>query len=264
MLRFLSSLRFETVEGAAPLGPVGEPVGSSEPVPSELEQALGELDPIDDEEGMAPAGEQGLTLEGLAQALAQSQSQVSEMYEYLVQQNERLNTPPPPPDAPVEPPRWDPLDPQSVGEYLSHHFGGMLDERFAPLMPLLETFAESQGEQVANQQFDQIEKQIGPFDRKQALDRALWMIESASIPPDQAVQYAAQEQRAFEQKIAQDAITAYEARVAGALDADGDVPAVGAGAERDEPLPSGRGQSRSAYREQGRRSLARMNLRAVQ
>jgi hypothetical protein len=258
------TLRFEAAPDVAPLGPTGEvtpDTGDTGQVPNELEAALGELGDV----GGQPEGDQAdLTLEGLAHALAERDEILGEMYEYLVQQREAFQTPPAVADTPPEPPRWDPMDPEGVGNYLNHTFGQMLDERLAPLMPLMETFAESQGEQVANQQFDQIEQQIGAFDRAQALDRALWMIESASIPPQQAIQYAAQEQRQFEEKIRQEAVAAYEQRVAGALGAEGDIPAGGAGAERDEPLPYGRGNSRQVYREAARRSLARQNLRAVQ
>lgn len=258
----LHTLLFEAVPDVAPVGPAGGYDGGDEPtgevVPNELEAVLGDLGGGEPE----PTGD--LTLDGLAQENAQMREVVQEMYDYLVDQRQRFEAPPPAPEAEPEPPRWDPYNPEAVGDYLNHTFGQMLDERLSPLMPLMETFAESQGEQVANQQFDAIEQQIGPFDRAQALDRALWMIESANVPPQQAIQYAAHEQRQFEERIRADAIAAYEQRVAGALGAEGDVPAGGAGAERDEPLPYGRGNSRQVYRESARRSMARMNLRAVQ
>lgn len=255
MFGFLHTLRFEAVPDAAPLGPAGEPdTGTGgDPLQTLVDETFGEQQ---QPEAPPQGGEPDL-----AATVQEQQRIIDGMYGYLEQLDARFNAPPQvEPQAP-EAPQWDPLDPNAVGQYLTHTFGQMLDERLGAMQPLLDSFGEQQGEQVANRHFDSIAATIGEFDREVALDRALYLTEVAGIPGAQALEYAARETQARDAEIARAAVAAYETRMQnGPLSVDGEAAATGNGAERIEPLPRGK----EAYREQARRSLeARTHLRAV-
>lgn len=125
--------------------------------------------------------------------LAQGQQ---ELYELL-----QPEQPAPDPNAG---PEWDPLDPDSVRNFIQHEARqlseSMFQERVGPFEHVLGTVAEQQGEQIARNEFETIEKELGSFNHDQALTITQGLI-SAGVEPLQAVQVAAQRQHAFEAEL---------------------------------------------------------------
>lgn len=100
-------------------------------------------------------------------------------------------------------PPYDPYDPQSVMAHLRAGLGDVvqqaLDQHMAPIRDFMAPIAEQRGRDAANAAFDQLEPQVGKFDRDQATNRAMFLL-GQGLTPNQALVRAAQEQAAFEQQ----------------------------------------------------------------
>lgn len=83
-------------------------------------------------------------------------------------------------------PEYDPFEPESVNRFIQHTVGQMLEqalqEQFAPFQGLLGMVASEKGEQLARQEMEAIQGEIGEFDQDLAYVIAAPMIDSGSDP----------------------------------------------------------------------------------
>lgn len=93
-------------------------------------------------------------------------------------------------------PELDPFDPHSVQNYIDYQVN-QRTENFSSLASLVEA---QQGEQLARAELDRLHSEVGEFDDDTALIIASGLLDQG-VMPDQALAQAAQQLRAYEEKV---------------------------------------------------------------
>jgi hypothetical protein len=215
-------IHFETPEGAL----VEEP-GTPAPEPVAAEPAAAE--PVTE-----PAiPDWGSTLGDHVQQLAGG---MNELYGLLEQQRQ-----PEVPSNEPQAPEWDPLDPDSVRNFVRHEAQQLADqmyqERIGPYEHVLGSAAEEQGRQIAVGEFERIERDLGKFDHDQALLHTQSLI-TAGVEPLQAVEAAAQRQHAFEAQLKEQWAAEQQTHLNSLTDAPTELPVGQGGATELAPPPA--------------------------
>ena len=118
----------------------------------------------------------------------------------------------------------------------------LYEERMGPYMPMMDKMAAEEGKAVVHAELTKIAKGdegrgvqvIGDFDLEMA-GRVAQAFHATGVPPEQAIRLAAQETRAYEERIRTGALAAQQGQINNRLEA-GHVPApTGAVHEQDAP-----------------------------
>lgn len=154
---------------------------------------------------------------------------------------------------------WDPFNPQSVietvGQAVRDQITQMFDQRLGGVEQVSNLFAEREATNIANQHFDQIEGQLGPFDRGMAME-FLGHALARGEDPSQALVGAAQRAQAMTRQAMIQGATMYRERLAAAASAHAEPPAGAGGATPADTAPAQQGDS--PYRSAARGSLSRL------
>ena len=156
----------------------------------------------------------------------------------------------------------DPFDPESVTTYIQNQIQSGLQQAVAqqigPYEEMLNMQAAEKGEQLARQELEQIESQIGKFDRDSAFLIAAGAIEGGQDPIT-ALRSAAQFSQNWEAKIRAEEREAYKQELQNLRSAPNEVPIGSAAATEIQPVPTGPRR----YHDVVDNFLARQNPRSV-
>lgn len=111
---------------------------------------------------------------------------------------------------------------QLIAETVANTLTNQLEQH-----PAVASMTEQRGQQIANAQFDQIEKQIGSFDRSLAITVAQ-AAHSRGMDPHAAVQAGAQYAKQYADGLRQEAIQEYEQQLRNRLEAPTETSSTGA------------------------------------
>jgi hypothetical protein len=223
---------FETSEGAAEEGaaPTYESVAQSNTIaatepevsPELTVDAAAEAEPVEDAAPEEPPG-------WFKQYLDKTDPLLNQL-------REALEPEPAPAPAPVDLSQLDMTNPEHVAWLVNYQ----IQQAMQPYEPILGTTAEQQGRDVANKFFDNLEGELGSFDRDQALVQyTALMAENPGAQPEQVLQHAARQTAEYEKGIAARAVEAYKSQI-GELAANRNQPAAGASAAvENEAMPTG-------------------------
>lgn len=173
--------------------------------------------------------------------------------QYLERADPLLNTlaqalePEPAPQAAPQQVDLSQLDMQNP-EHVAWLVNYQIQQAMSPYEPIMGMQAEQQGRDVANKYFDQLEQEVGKFDREQALTHyTALMAENPGAQPEQVLQHAAREIASYEQRIREQAIADYKAKeaadegkIAELASAKNQPAAAGTGTVENEAMPTGR------------------------
>jgi hypothetical protein len=152
----------------------------------------------------------------------------------------------------------DPFDPSSVQGYIQRQIQeGMqqaLAQQLGPYQPMLNSFANEQGEQLARQELATIKTTVGDFDQDTAFLIAAGSIEQGN-DPSVALRQAAQFSHDYEKKIRSDEREKYKSELQNLRDAPRETPVGSASGREVQPVPTGPRR----YQEVVERVLARQN-----
>ena len=150
------------------------------------------------------------------------------------------------PGTPAEPPTFDFSTPEKVAEFVRAQVKEgaekLYEERVGPYLPVLDKQLAEEGKAVVHAELTKIAKGdegrgvqgIGDFDLEMA-GRVAQAFHATGVPPEQAIRLAAQETRAYEERIRSSALAAQQGQINNRLEA-GHVPApTGAVHEQDAP-----------------------------
>jgi hypothetical protein len=148
--------------------------------------------------------------------------------------------------APQEPaaqgPELDPFDPDSVQNYIQSQIQSGLQaavgEQLGPYEQMLSMQAAEQGEQLARQELEKIEKDIGKFDQDTAFLIAAGAIEGGQ-DPIYALRAAATYASEWEKRIRTEERAAYQEELKNLRTAPGEVPVGSSAATEIQPVPTG-------------------------
>ena len=150
------------------------------------------------------------------------------------------------PGTPAEPPTFDFSTPEKVAEFVRAQVKEgaekLYEERVGPYLPVLDKQLAEEGKAVVHAELTKIAKGdegrgvqgIGDFDLEMA-GRVAQAFHATGVPPEQAIRLAAQETRAYEERIRSSALAAQQGQINNRLEV-GHVPApTGAVHEQDAP-----------------------------
>lgn len=205
----------------------GDQGGGAAPV----DPAAGAPDP-----GAAPEPESWAPSREDFEGLVQFRDEAIPFLQQIASRLDQAPQPGPTPSA-AEELAYDPFDEESVRTYIERSIEGrvtgLLDQHLGPLQPILDHVTERESTQLAEEFLTGLKEEVGEFDRDQAvlIGRGLM---AQDVDAETALRTAAQQSRAFEERVRADERSKLQAQLGNLASAGQQPPAAGAAGEQVE------------------------------